>query len=264
MVKIDALQGAGLTEGESKVYLALLKLGTTTSGPIIEKSNVSNSIIYRILNSLIEKGLVSCVTKEKTKYFRAANPKRILDYLEERKEKIDQNKQTIEMILPQLTALTQPTEDINVQMYKGFKGVISAWELTHSELRKGDEFHSWGVYPMQEDRFHLYWQRDHKKREKAGFGAKILFNRGTDKETLENRNSYNRCEARYMPNEIKTPAWFVVFKNITIIVLQTRKFEENQKTIEKPTAIVIESKEIAETFEAYFQDLWKRSSPFKN
>jgi len=166
MVKIETLQEAGLTEGESKVYLALLKLGTTTSGSIIEESKVSNSIIYRILNSLIEKGLASFVTKEKTKYFRAADPKRILDYLEERKEKIEDNKQSIENILPQLMALTQASEDINVQVYEGFKGFISAWELTHSKLGKGDEFHSWGVYPMQEDRFNLYWQRDHKKRER--------------------------------------------------------------------------------------------------
>ena len=62
----NLIREAGLTEGESKVYLALLKLDSSTSGPIIEESGVANSIIYRILDSLSEKGLVSYIIKEKT------------------------------------------------------------------------------------------------------------------------------------------------------------------------------------------------------
>ncbi|MBS3167698.1 hypothetical protein J4216_01085 [Candidatus Woesearchaeota archaeon] len=43
---IMILREAGLTEGEIKVYLALLELGTSTSGPIVEKSGVARSIIF--------------------------------------------------------------------------------------------------------------------------------------------------------------------------------------------------------------------------
>ena len=66
-----------------------------------------------------------------------------------------------------------------------------------------------------------------------------------------------------MPTDIKTSAWFVVYKDVVNISLQTRKFEEDGSIIEKPMSIIIINKEIAETFESYFQDLWERSKSFK-
>src|SRR3989344_5620749 len=53
---IHAMQEAGLTEGEAKVYLALMELGSSTTGPIIEKAHVAKSIIYQLLDKLIQKG----------------------------------------------------------------------------------------------------------------------------------------------------------------------------------------------------------------
>jgi HTH-type transcriptional regulator, sugar sensing transcriptional regulator len=253
------LKQAGLTDGEAKVYLALLKLGTSTTGPIIKESKVANSIIYRILDNLIEKGLASYITKEKTKYFKAADPKKIVSYIEKKQERLEEDKKSVELLLPQLLAMTND-EETSVELYEGFNGFLTAWEICHSKLKEGDEYHSWGVYPIQEERFHLFWKRDHKKRESVGFKSKILFNQGTDKSILKNRNSYKGCQARYMPTNMKTPAWFVVYKDVTNISLQTRKFKEDGTVTTKPISIVITSKEIAETFEAYFQDLWDRST----
>jgi len=261
MIDHTLIENAGLTKGESKVYLALLKLGESTTGPIIEKSGVANSIIYRILEHLIEKGLVSFVIKEKTKYFQSTNPKKLLDYIDEKKEKLESNKTKIESLLPLLRGMSKPSEGISVQVFEGFKGFISAWEMMYSKLKKGDEYHSWGVYPVQEERFHLFWKRDHIKRKKAGFKSKILFNKGTDPSVLRNRNSYWGCDSRYMPSDIKTPAFFVVFKDVSIISLQT--FKNDKIQVEKPTSIVIIGKEIAQTFDAYFYELWNQSKLFK-
>ena len=66
-MEFNALKDAGLTDGEAKVYLALLELGSSTTGPIIHKSKIAKSIVYQILEKLMQKGLVSYVTKEKTK-----------------------------------------------------------------------------------------------------------------------------------------------------------------------------------------------------
>ena len=90
----EQLQQLGLTEGESKVYEALLSLGSSTVGPIVKKSGVAYSNIYEILNRLLEKGFVSFVTKEKTKYFQAAEPTRIKDYLEKQEAEFRKNRTT--------------------------------------------------------------------------------------------------------------------------------------------------------------------------
>lgn len=242
---------AGLTQGEAKVYLSLLNLGTSTSGPIVKDSRVANSIIYRILESLIQKGLVSFIIKEKTKYFTAAPPERILDYIDERKEKLDENMEKIKKILPDLKSkLTQ--EETKVTVYEGFKGYITAFELLYLKLKKGDEYHAYGAYPEQEEKYHAYWKRDHIRRGKAGVSCKLLFNQGTSPEIIKNRNSYKLIDARVMPSGIITPTWFMTYKDTTAIMLQKKK----------PIAVIIENQEIADSFEAYFQDLWKRTKPF--
>ena len=56
---MEILQELGLTQREIRVYLALLELGSTTTGSIIKRSEVPNSKIYEILESLQNKGLVS-------------------------------------------------------------------------------------------------------------------------------------------------------------------------------------------------------------
>ena len=66
---IQLLRKVGLTDGESKVYLALLELGSSTTGPIVKEADIAKSIVYQILDRLIQKGLVSYIVKEKTKYF---------------------------------------------------------------------------------------------------------------------------------------------------------------------------------------------------
>ncbi len=252
-MEYEALKAAGLTEGESKVYICLLKLGFTTTGPLIKESGVANSIIYRILDSLVQKGLVSYVTREKTKYFQASDPKRILDYIEERKQKLEDDKEKISKFLPQLF-FGKFDEGTIIRVYEGFRGIITAYENQYKKLKKGDTQYSLGIYPFQEEKYHMLWQRDHLKRWKLGIYCKLLFNMGTAREILKNRNSYGGCDARYMPSGIKTPAWIMIYKDVSVLFLQSR---------EKPVAIEIVNQEIANTFMGYFDDYWKKSKPFK-
>ena len=53
------LEWIGLNKSETKVYLSLLRLGASSTGPIINDSKTANSKIYEVLDKLIHKGLVS-------------------------------------------------------------------------------------------------------------------------------------------------------------------------------------------------------------
>ena len=46
------LTDIGLTQGEIKVYLALLKLGKSSTGPIANEAQISRSKLYSILDKL--------------------------------------------------------------------------------------------------------------------------------------------------------------------------------------------------------------------
>jgi sugar-specific transcriptional regulator TrmB len=243
------LEGAGLTGGEAKVYLALLELGPSTTGPRVEKSGVARSIVYQILERLAQKGLVSSMTKEQTKYFQAAQPDRILEYVEERQRKLEGEKKGLEELLPKLAAMQQAAKASEVAVFTGFRGMISVHEHTYQKLARGEGYYFLGIPQEQPKHYHAYWQRDHRRRERAGIKCRLLFHPKTQKEVLENRNSYSGCDARYMPVEINTPAWFMGYKGVAVIGFAA----------ENPITIEINNRQVAESFRAYFEEFWKRS-----
>ena len=143
---ISVLEKAGLTRGESLVYLALLEIGESTSGPVIEQSGVSGSKVYEILDRLAKKGLVSFVIKEKTKYFQASPPRRILDFLEEREKEISLNKRGIEKILPELEARRKVKEKTqSAQVFEGIEGIKTAFNLILENMEAGEEYHGFSL-----------------------------------------------------------------------------------------------------------------------
>src|SRR3989344_9492336 len=96
------LEEIGLTPGEVKVYLALLKIGQSSTGAIAKESQVSRSKLYSILDKLAKKGLVGHLMKGEVTYFKAMEPKRIIDYMEEKNRQFDQHKELIRKMLPEL------------------------------------------------------------------------------------------------------------------------------------------------------------------
>lgn len=248
----SSLREAGLTEGEVKAYLALLEIGSSTTGPIIEKTGIARSIIYTILEKLIQKGLVSVIIKEKTKYFQAANPRKILDYLDERENKFEKNKKEIEKLLPELLSRKQ-TKKSETTMYFGLKGIRTAHENLYLKLGKDEEYCFLGIPAFQPEEQHMYWKRDHQRRIKTGIKCRLLFNKDTNFNVLKNRNSYKGSEARYMPTDIKTPAAFLIYKDTITIILQ------HAETL----AIEIVNQSIADSFKAYFEEFWKKSKKLR-
>ncbi len=243
------LSEAGLTEGEAKVYLALLELGPSTTGPIVKKSGVARSIVYQILERLSQKGLVSHVVKEKTQHFQAAQPDGLMEYIEGRQKQLEESKKKLEAILPKLSAMQLAAKESEVQVFFGFRGMISVHEHTYQKLKKGEGYFFFGIPQEQPKHYHAYWQRDHMRRARAGIKCKLLFHPKTPKEVLKNRNSYSGCDARHMPIEVNTPAWFMGYKGVAVMGFAS----------DNPITIEIVNKEVADSFRAYFEEFWKKS-----
>jgi len=250
---LSMLQEAGLTPGETKVYLSLLKMGSSTVGPILEKASVSRSIVYHILERLMEKGLVSFVVHDKTKYYQAAEPARILDYIDERSKRLESCRKEVEGFLPSLEMARSMANQAQVNVFVGFKGLITVHEGVYSRLKRGESYFYMGI-GEHKDYSHAYWKKDHLRRVKAGITCRLLFNQSQERSILADRNSYKGCEARYMPIKIDTPAFIGAYKDITVISLSS----DHTITIE------IIDKGIADSFKAYFEEFWKLSVPLEN
>jgi sugar-specific transcriptional regulator TrmB len=253
-VNTKVLEEIGLTPGEIKAYMALLELGSSSTGPIANASQVSRSKLYSILDKLEKKGLVSHVEQNGVIYFQAAEPSKIKDYIRKRKEELEGIAADFEQFLPQLTKLHEHAGKVQtVSVYQGLNGLKTAHEHLYLKLKKGETFCYIGVSAYQPEAQHRYWRMDHERRAREGLKCKILFNRDTSRKVMENRNSYNGSDARYMPTDIKTPAYFLIYKDTVMIAVPS----------ENPVVVEITSQEIADAFMAYFNEFWKRTVPFK-
>jgi HTH-type transcriptional regulator, sugar sensing transcriptional regulator len=239
------LEQIGLNKSEIKIYLSLLKLGASTTGPIITESKTANSKVYEVLDKLIQKGLVSHFTKEQVNYYKAANPKMLNDYLDEKKSSIDQQKEKLNKLLPSLIAFSQETEeDKEAIIFTGPKGVKTAFTNLVDELKSGDEVHIMGVYDFGTEFMHsaLYFQ---KIRSNKNIKAKFLINAQANNVAKEFQK-YPPLEIRYLPDGIFTPAIFLIYKDKVIINLA-----------KEMTFFVLKSQSAKDAFDAYFEILWK-------
>ncbi len=251
MKDIKILEEIGLTPGEIKTYLALLKVGLTSTGPLEKEAKVSRSKLYLILDKLEKKGLASHVIKNKTTYFQAAEPYKIKEYIEEKKEKLSNIKKEFEEFLPQLEEYKFSKPKSMVSIYQGIKGIMTAHDRCYLKLKKGEEFLYLGIPKEQPETHHRYWKKDHQKRVNLKIKTRLLFNKDAYKEDLDNRNSFWGCDARYMPTEIKTPAYFFIYKDTVVIFVG----------IKEEISIEIVNQQIANSFKAYFDEFWKMTKP---
>ncbi|MEK7127017.1 MAG: helix-turn-helix domain-containing protein [Patescibacteria group bacterium] len=137
---LETLRKIGFSEKEAMVYMQLIRLGSQAVSVISEKTRINRKTTYDIIAGLTKKGLVSSIKKGSVTYFKALDPKELLNYLErEKKEqtkKIEKQQNEIEALLPALISLENPeSTKPKVTFYEGEKGMRQAYEdtLTSSE-----------------------------------------------------------------------------------------------------------------------------------
>lgn len=112
------LEELGFSTAETKVYLALLELGTSKAGELIKHSGLQNSVVHMTLSRLVEKGLASFALESNVKHYSATNPQNLIRW-------IDEKKQRFEAILPDLLAKQAGQERQEAAVYEGVRGFKS-------------------------------------------------------------------------------------------------------------------------------------------
>jgi len=241
------LESAGLTKGESRVYLSLLRLGESTVGPIAKKAMISLSKIYETLDKLIEKGLVGSVIKNNVKYFTASNPERILDYLELKKKGIESSEIQIKKMISYLRASIPKTET-KALIYEGFKSIKNFYEEILNLSKKGDIIYALGIPKFAAEEYEGYFLDWNKRRAKKSVEVKAIYNFDA-KEAGKKRAKIPFTDVRYLTEKMVTPAWILIFEDFVATVHMA----------EKPICFVLQDKVVAFSYVDYFNLLWKIS-----
>lgn len=237
------LEDIGLTKGEVKVYLTLLKIGETTTGKIVEDAGISSGKIYEILEKLIKKGLVGFSVKEKTKYFSAASPNRILDYLHEKEIEIQRKEEELLKEIPKLMKMESEKKNYETNLFKGFKGIHSAIYESLEKLDKRDEVLAVGIRSGKNEKYNLMWEGWHNERVKRKVKCRAIFS-DSESEYYKNFKKMKITEVKVL--EGATPSAIDILKERVLIFT----YED------EPACLMIKNKEIAETFRTFFENLW--------
>ena len=119
------LRNFGLSDKESKVYVATLELGKATAQDIAKKANVNRATTYVQLESLKEQGLVTQISQAKRTFFMAEPPENVKKLIEKEKVEILFKENEFSKILPNLQAIYNVKEgQPKVRFYEGDEGVV--------------------------------------------------------------------------------------------------------------------------------------------
>jgi len=224
------LTQAGLTENESKVYLALIDLGPALAGQISRKTGMHRRTVYDTTEMLIKKGLVGYILKNNRRMFQASNPERILDIIKEKENFLapfiqELNKKFVS---------TKEKEETN--FYKGKEGLKTVFE----EQLEAKEILILGASPKAYEILQFYFKWYDKTRKEKKIHARII---ASDRKI----SKIPLAEIRYLPEKYSNPVSVNIYGDKTAIILWASQ----------PYAIVITSSEVAKGYKNYFELMWK-------
>lgn len=241
----QTLRQIGLTEGEIKVYLALLEMGSSSITNIIKKSGVSGSKTYEVLDRLMKKGLANSIVKNSINYFEASDPNKILDYLDEKEEEIKEEKSSIQKIIPQLILKQKSAKKSEAKIFTGFEGLKTANEDIINSLKKGETWLSMGLTEQPES-WEIYFNKAQKRRADKGIIHKHIINEKY-RSLHKKRKSLPHTKFKFLSKEFEMPTSTEIYNDKVVIMILIK---------ENPLAIMIESKEVSDSFRKYFNVMW--------
>jgi sugar-specific transcriptional regulator TrmB len=246
-MNLELLSKIGLSENEIKVYISLLKLGRTTSTPIVKESKVSNSKVYQTLEKLIRKGLVSYVVKNNRKNFQAAEPKRLLFLLQEKKETISKQEDELNKFLPEIKKLINlKNKNQETTIFEGLEGLESAIDELLEALKEKETCYLLLTNNYLGNKaFMSFLDKFHKKRMAAKINIKILTGKQSGK-LLRQRKKFKGESIKF--SDQKIPVETFIYKGVVMFL-----------NWDNSSAFVIRSQSNFEHYKKFFEDIWKKA-----
>jgi sugar-specific transcriptional regulator TrmB len=237
------LQDLGLTQAEIKTYVALLELGSTTAGSILEKSHVQNSVLHRALHSLIEKGLITYILEGKRKVYSATDPENFHDFIENKRKRFDQ-------ILPQLKKKQQlAKQQTGAETFKGKRGL----QQMYNTILKcgGKEYNTFGGGTQVTDKImgEFWWKNLHAKRLANKLPSRQVFDESIRKFGNE-LNKKQRTKIRFLPKQHEQLQETIICGDYVGIAI----FAEN------PYGVLIHDPIVANSYRKQFEILWNEAT----
>ena len=232
------IEAVGLTGAESKVYLALTKLGSSMIGPILRESGLHSSVAYNCLQRLMGEGLVSYYVKGKKKYFSASDPSNLIRILKDKED-------TLLEAMPLLEKMRDTAK--NKQEIFIFEGPNAAKTIFNDILNTLDEGGEQLVIGVSESDSGMgdFIRKWDAKRVKRGIRKRVIITE-KDRGWLGYYKKQPLTKVKAIQELFNMHFTINVYGDKAALVIWGRY----------PTYILIARKEVAENFRNYFNFLW--------
>ena len=236
---LELFQELGFTPREAKVYLALLELGLSKAGPIVAKTRMAHPKVYETLERLIQKGLVSYIIISKTRHFQAADPKEILNLLDEKKHRF-------KSILNELEVKKQFSQQKQTALiHEGYKAIQALFNNIVERLEKRDFYYAFAFKDdYKEINVPLFFSKVHQKIAQKKVKDFALANHSVKKQIQVTYSKNENIQIRFTKKE--TPLGVVIVKNKVLQLVWG----------DLPTCIEITSPQIHQQYKRFFEELW--------
>ena len=246
---IKQLQHLGLSDKEASVYMASLELGSDTVQEIAKRAEVKRANTYAVIEKLMGKGLMSSVEKGKKTLYQVEDPKQLLRLLQEQEEDIKKKEQEFKKHLPELETLFDIAEEKpKVRYFEGKEGLIAIRE----DYFKAKNKEVLGVFALDEEMkiFSTDERKEaYKRRVKKEIKFKLIYT-AEEKSKLKSTLTTKRFIPR---DKFPLSSSFIIYDNKVGIVSLKGKL----------VGVIIENKEITNTFRSIFNLAWEGAKQYQ-
>lgn len=239
------LEQLHLPEREAKVYIALLKQGLTSVGPIVTRTKLHRQMVYQSLEKLKDLRMASVVIKNGRQHWHATDPSILLEQV--------QNQQVIaQQAVKELEAIRKKAkDDLHVEILYGAKGLLSNLVAHTKVAGKTDKIiRVMGgagdvLYGILGNEYKSY----HDLTQKLKVKKHIIVPKGYKENPDDEFHQEKGNEMRVWPSGLTSPT----FNRITQEMVSIEVYGA------EPLIIQIKNKTIAQSYIESFDSLWKQA-----
>ncbi len=233
----------GFSKNEARVYEALLQIGEASVQEISNRSRVHRRNVYDSMQKLLEKGLVLEVFIKGDKHFKAVNPRRLLELLEEKEERINS-------VLPEMQAKYESIGDKEeAYLYRGIEGFKN---YLQDILKTKETVYFIGAKGFWLDpRLKYFLPKFQRERKKLGIKFFHIFDSEVKKEKPEILKLVGK-QYKFLPKEYSSLTAVDIFGPFVVNFVGVRPGELS----DEPIQFVLKSRRLADGYRKFFQFIW--------
>lgn len=170
------LQGAGLSEKAALVYAATLELGVAFPSKIAEQTKLNRTTVYKILEDLSIKGLITELERGKKLSYQIEKPAKLIQFARNQVRLSEERLKLTENFLPEIEGLYAgiPMKP-RVRFFEGKAGILAVYEDHVSEKRPYDMVSFSNVEKLISQLPERFVADYIKKKQRIGISTRAIF-----------------------------------------------------------------------------------------